>query len=71
MRFIARFGIFSYHATSSATNIQISDKIAKKIEVTCVTSYKILKLYNGRDFKACEARETAVYYDVNEDFEGE
>ena len=28
------------------------------------------ELYNKRNFKACEARETAVYYDVNEDFEG-
>lgn len=29
------------------------------------------KLYNRWDFKACEARETAVYWDVNEDFECE
>ncbi len=27
-------------------------------------------VYKKRNFKACEARETAVYYDVNEDFEG-
>ena len=33
--------------------------------------YKLLlkKLYNKRDFKACEVRETAVYSGVNEDFE--
>ena len=29
-----------------------------------------LKLYKKRVFKACEARKTAVYYGVNEDFEG-
>ena len=28
-------------------------------------------MYNKRDFKACDARETAVYSVVNEDFEGE
>ena len=30
----------------------------------------IIKLYKKRVFKACETWETAVYYDVNEDFEG-
>ena len=29
------------------------------------------KSYNKRDFKACEGRETAVYWGVNEDFETE
>ena len=29
------------------------------------------KLYNKRDFKACEARKTAAYLGVCEDFEGE
>ena len=28
-------------------------------------------MYNKRIFKACEARETAVYFGVNEDFESE
>ena len=28
-------------------------------------------VYKKWDFKACEARETAAYYDVCEDFEGE
>ena len=33
-------------------------------------SFFYLKLYKKRGFKACEARKTAVYYGVNEDFEG-
>ena len=34
-------------------------------------TFIILNVQKKRDFKACEVRETAVYYGVNEDFEDE
>ena len=37
----------------------------------CCDSPFLLELYNKRDFKACEARKSAVYRGVNEHFEGE
>ena len=36
-----------------------------------VFTFYTLKSYNKRIFKACDARKTAAYYGVCEDFEGE